>query len=90
MPAGVRVAEINRIAPKRAEHFGFKYNEAISKLNRRMIFNNKDASLYYSVDTQHGTFEVCDRAGRHQREMNFDGAEVSGPDPKGEHDIKVK
>jgi hypothetical protein len=90
MPDGLRVAEINRVALARADHFGFKYNDAISKLNRRMIFDNRDASLYYSVDTLHGTFEVLNRAGKHQREMNFDGAEVFGSDRAGGHDIRVK
>jgi hypothetical protein len=90
MPDGLRVAEINRVAPERAAYFGFKHNEAISSLNRRMIFDNKDISLYYSVDTLHGTFEVCNRAGKHQREVNFDGAEIDGPDKSGGHDIRVK
>jgi hypothetical protein len=90
MDAGIRVAEVVRVAKERAEMFGFKESNAISKLNGRLVFENKDASLYLAVDTQHGRFEVLTRSGKHQREVNFDGAEVKSADPKTKHDLRVK
>jgi filamentous hemagglutinin len=45
----------------------------------------------YTRSIPNGRFEVVDaKSGKHQREINFDGAETSGADKSGGHDLRMK
>lgn len=86
-----RVALVKPMAAQRAQHFGWDPIETgnIKEKNQNRILYTDEHNIY-SVDTQHGTFEVHDLRGKHLREINFDGAEVSPRDPTGQHDLKYK
>lgn len=46
---------------------------------------------YYSIDTQHGRFEMFDKKGKHLGETDIDLKPISNSnDLSGGHDIKVK
>ena len=90
LSASDRVALVKQTAADRAGVFKLKESPTVSALNNRLIFENADRSLYYSVDTQHARIEVCNSSGKHVREINFDGAETAPRDKTGDHDIRVK
>jgi len=63
-------------------------NNRLSKMNNRQIYSNSEGSRHYSLDTQHGHFEVLDRKGRHQGSIGLDGLDTN----KGiqiDHNIRV-
>jgi hypothetical protein len=41
-------------------------------------------------DRRDGSFEVLNKKGKHQGEINFDGEKISDADNSGGHDIKLK
>ncbi|MBC1524293.1 hypothetical protein HB884_08760 [Listeria booriae] len=92
MPPGERVAEVKRVAEETAKANGLvKANSSISKKNPgRTIYQNGKGDRYYSVDTQHGTFEMTDKNGRHLGELDINLLEKSGPDLSGKHDLRIK
>lgn len=52
---------------------GWEYKPILSKHNNRKVFKALNQSVYLSIDTMHGTFEVHDRNGNHCFEINFQG-----------------
>jgi hypothetical protein len=75
------VTFILQTAAERAAAMGWTPKPQIETFNRgRTVYG--DGSSYYSVDTQHGRFEKTNLSGKHQGEVNFDGAEISALDRK--------
>ena len=62
-----------------------EFNEAISKMDT----SPKTKDLY-AVDSQHGTFEHCNRRGKHLGEVDFDFNNTKPADTSGQHDLIVK
>ncbi|MCY8006241.1 colicin E3/pyocin S6 family cytotoxin [Bacillus haynesii] len=44
---------------------------------------------YYAVDTQHGRFEIVNKRGKHQGEVDFNLNETKPADKLGRHDLKM-
>ncbi len=57
-------------------------------MNNRSIYRDGTGN-YWSVDTQHGTFERCNSLGKHQGQYNYVFERLEEADEKGRHDIKV-
>jgi len=75
--AGTYIAEMN----------GWEYKPKLTKRNQRSIFKALNQSIYLSIDTMHGTFELHDRNGRHLGEYNFSGIQLEESQHK--HNIVV-
>ena len=91
MPPEERVAEITIEARKIAQARGWaKAPDSIAKSNRgRQIYLDKNTGILYSVDTQHGRFEVLNDEGKHLGEIDFDFNATKGPDFSGRHDLNM-
>ena len=89
LPAGERVAKIMEMAEKVAQSKGFVADRQVSALNNRTIYADPATGDFYSLDTQHGTFEHCGPGGAHIEELNFGFERTAGRDTQGFHDIRV-
>ena len=99
--AGDRIAVIKEVAPKVAYRNLYKFNEELSNYNDKnnrgrkstpfQIFEQGIGSdkLYLSTDFEKGTFEVCDKNGKHLGEYFFYGKENETADKSGGHDIMI-
>lgn len=55
------------------------------------MYYDKTSGHYYSIDTQHGTFEKCDiKTGKHLGEYDFSLQQTKPADTSGGHNLKVK
>jgi hypothetical protein len=67
-----------------------KPKEVCRRNSGRTIYLDEATETLYSVDTQHGRFEVCEpKKGKHLREVDFDLKQTKGADPSGQHDLIV-
>ena len=86
-----RIPIFKDVGEQMASKSGWTKNTSLMKKNKgRTIYTDKDSGLHYSLDTQHGRFEVLDKKGNHMGEIDFTGKKKKGRDPSGGHDIKVK
>ena len=83
-----RVAIYKKVAGDLAEKNKWTKNAKLSKKNGRDIYTDADGN-HYSLDSRHGTFEVLDKKGRHQGEIDFAGRKRSDADKTGQHDIEI-
>lgn len=90
MEPSERVATVKSEAKAVAEEYGFIKNKKISANNNRDVYENPRTKDLYSVDTQHGRFEHCNKRGKHLGEVDFDFNVTKGPDKSGRHDLRVK
>ena len=66
-----------------------KNNKLIKKNGGKYeIYTDPKDGKHYSLDTQHGHFEVCNRKGEHQGSVDFGGKKKDGPQT--DHNIIVK
>ncbi len=86
-----RIAEYKRIAFQIANLNGYLPHKGLSKKNKRLMFKPIKAKqlFYLSLDTLHGTFELCNERGIHLGEYNFQGQMIDNPDKKGKHQIHI-
>jgi hypothetical protein len=89
MPPGERVAAIRIEAEAVAKSRGLEFEEFVSKRNKRIVYRDPSTKNLYSVDTQHGRFEMLNRKGKHLGEVNFDFNLTKGPDKSGMHDLEI-
>ena len=88
---GERVARIREVGEQVAKHNGWEKNARLSKINNRDIYTDKKSGAHFSLDTQHGEFEMLDKRGKHQGAIKFDGKpKENSIDTKGGHDIIVR
>ena len=85
-----RVATVKEKAKQIAQEAGLVKDSRASKINGRDIYKDLNTGKYYSVDTQHGRFELLDKRGNHLGEMNFDFNFTKPADTSGKHNVKVK
>jgi hypothetical protein len=91
LPAGERVAQIRIKADEVAKDAGLVRAKNIESLNSgRRIYQDPKTKMYYSVDTQHGRFELLDKRGKHLGEVDMDLNFKGKTDNSGGHDIKIK
>ncbi len=75
--AGTYIAEMN----------GWEYKPRLTNRNQRSIFKALNQTVFLSIDTMHGTFELHDRNGSHLGEYNFSGVQLG--DSQDKHNIDV-
>lgn len=91
MNVNEKVALIKTTAIDIANQRGWKKDSKLTKLNggRTVYYDNKTGN-YYALDTQHGRFEVVNKKGKHQGEVDFNLNPTKPADKSGGHDLKVK
>jgi|SRR5690606_8895826 len=73
-----------------AKENGWVKKADIQKKNKgRTIYTDPKDGKHYSLDTQHGTFEVLNKKGKHQGEVDFGGNKKKDADTTGAHDINI-
>ena len=91
LDVGERVALFKNSAEEFAAENGLKLNKDLMKKNKGRTIYSDSKGNNYSVDTQHGAFEVTSKKGKHMGEMKFDGElNTDKLDKSGGHDLKVK
>lgn len=83
----IRVSLANDIGTSIAIMNGWEYKSGLSKKNNRKVFMALNQIVYLSIDTQHGTFEIHKRNGKHFCEINFKGELMEGAQTN--HDLKI-
>jgi hypothetical protein len=89
LPPNERVAAIITEAESVAKAKGLEWDRLSSKINKRDVYVNRRTNTFYSVDTQHGRFEVLNKKGIHMGEVDFDLNPTKGPDLSGRHNLKM-
>ena len=90
MSSSDRVANVKQTAKDIADKSGLKKDSRVSKLNGRDVYVDPKTGNYYSVDTQHGTFEITNSRGKHLGECDFNFQGTKPADTSGGHNLKVK
>lgn len=89
MDSSERVATVKKEARAVAEEKGFTKNNNITRKNSRDVYTDPKTKDLYAVDSQHGTFEHCNKRGKHLGEVDFDFNPTKPADASGRHDLKV-
>jgi hypothetical protein len=74
----IKVSLAHHVGRHIAEINGWQYKPNLSRKNNRKVFKALNQSVYMSIDTLHGTFEVHDKKGLHCFEINFIGELLEG------------
>jgi RHS repeat-associated protein len=87
-----RIAKFKDVGKQVAKENGWVKNKNLMKKNgnKYEIYTDRKSGMNYSLDTQHGTFEVLNKKGKHQGEVDFSGKQTKTADKSGGHDIIVK
>ncbi|RYX98795.1 hypothetical protein EON78_04490, partial [bacterium] len=88
LPPNERVPAVKTRAKEYAESKGWERARDVERKNPdRTVYRDKDGKLF-SVDTQHGHFEVLNSRGKHQGSIDLWGNEVTGKlDISGSHNL---
>ena len=90
MDTSERVATVKQEARAVADNNGLSKNNKLSRINNRDVYSDPKTKDLYAVDSQHGTFEHCNRRGKHLGEVDFDFNNTKPADTSGQHDLIVK
>lgn len=90
MDSNERVATVKQEARAVADNKGLSKNNKLSRINNRDVYSDPKTKDLYAVDSQHGTFEHCNRRGKHLGEVDFDFNDTKPADTSGQHDLIVK
>lgn len=85
-----RVATVKQEARAVADNNGLSKNNKLSRINNRDVYSDPKTKDLYAVDSQHGTFEHCNRRGKHLGEVDFDFNNTKPADTSGQHGLIVK
>jgi hypothetical protein len=90
LASGERIVAYKEAAELIAKNNKWVPATSVMKKNKgRVIYSDNKGNLY-SLDKQHGRFEVHDaRTGKHKGEVDFAGRQTKGPDRTGKHDISI-
>lgn len=85
------MAKFRQVGEGIAQEKGWVKNKELMKKNKGRTIYTDEAGSKYSLDTQHGAFEVTNKKGKHMGEMKFDGElNTDKLDTSGSHDLNVK
>jgi hypothetical protein len=92
LPANERVPIVRAKGEEVALNNGWeKVSKSIANKNPgRKIYYDSTEKIYYSLDTQHGRFEMLNSKGKHIGEIDMDLNFKGKVDVSGRHDIKIK
>ena len=85
-----RVAVYKQEGRAAADGYGFKKDNKLTKVNSRDVYTDPKTKDLYALDTQHGTFEHCNKRGKHLEEVDFELNHTKDADKSGNHDLIVK
>nr|WP_257150707.1 colicin E3/pyocin S6 family cytotoxin [Bacillus toyonensis] len=71
-----------------AEQNGWKKDSKLSRVNKRDVYVDSKSNNLYALDTQHGRFEVLNKKGKHQGEVDFNLNSTKPADKSGGYDLK--
>lgn len=89
MSPNERVATVKTETQKVASENGLVKDKRLSRINNRDVYRDKNTDTLYSVDTQHGRFEVLNEKGVHVGEVDLDFNMTKDADLSGTHDLKT-
>ncbi|PEP11736.1 hemolysin BL-binding protein (plasmid) [Bacillus sp. BS98] len=84
-----KAAEIKIASKGIAEQNGWKKDSKLSRVNKRDVYVDSKSKNLYALDTQHGRFEVLNKKGKHQGEVDFNLNSTKPADKSGGHDLKM-
>ncbi|WP_053446197.1 colicin E3/pyocin S6 family cytotoxin [Bacillus toyonensis] len=84
-----KAAEIKIASKGIAEQNGWKKDSKMSRVNKRDVYVDSKSNNLYALDTQHGRFEVLNKKGKHQGEVDFNLNSTKPADKSGGHDLKL-
>ncbi|MED1060105.1 colicin E3/pyocin S6 family cytotoxin [Bacillus mycoides] len=58
-------------------------------MNKRDVYVDSKSNNFYALYTQHGRFEVLNKKGKHQGEVDFNLNSTKPSDKSGGHDLKM-
>ncbi|MFD2503154.1 polymorphic toxin-type HINT domain-containing protein [Paenibacillus septentrionalis] len=90
MSSNERVATVRSTASDIASQLKWTKDSKLTRINGRDVYYDSASGNYYALDTQHGRFEVVNKRGKHQGEVNFNLDPTKSADKKGGHDLKMK
>ena len=90
LPTNERVAAYKEKASEVAAENGWVKDSNMSKRSGHTVYRDTKTGEYYSLDTQHGTFEHISSRGKHIEEVDFELNIVSGADKTGQHDFNIR
>ncbi|WP_396464583.1 T7SS effector LXG polymorphic toxin [Bacillus sp. SG20032] len=85
-----KIAFIRETAAPIAKQNGWKKDAKLSTINKRDVYYDSKSKTYYALDTQHGRFEVLNKRGKHQGEVDFNLNPTKEADKSGGHDLRMK
>ncbi|WP_418922084.1 T7SS effector LXG polymorphic toxin [Bacillus subtilis] len=85
-----KIAFIRETAAPIAKQNGWKKDSKLSTINKRDVYYDSKSKTYYALDTQHGRFEVLNKRGKHQGEVDFNLNPTKEADKSGGHDLRMK
>lgn len=88
---GERVKYYKELGERVAEENGWIYRNDLKEVNDgRRIYEDKKNKRFFGLDTEKGSFEVHDKKGTHQGEIDFFGTKLDDADASRRHNIKTK
>ncbi|WNV80465.1 T7SS effector LXG polymorphic toxin [Bacillus atrophaeus] len=90
MSINEKIALIRETAAPIAKQNGWKKDSKLSTINKRDVYYDSKNKTYYALDTQHGRFEVLNKRGKHQGEVDFNLNPTKKADKSGGHDLRMK
>lgn len=90
LPPRERVAAVTSKAKEIAGNAGLIKEPKLSRINKRDVYRDPNTNELYSVDTQHGRFEILNSKGKHRGEVDFDFKRTKPADTSGKHDLKTQ
>ncbi|WP_442893070.1 T7SS effector LXG polymorphic toxin [Bacillus sp. 0102A] len=90
MNVNEKIAFIRETAAPIAKQNGWKKDSKLSTINKRDVYYDSKSKTYYALDTQHGRFEVLNKRGKHQGEVDFNLNPTKEADKSGGHDLRMK
>lgn len=93
--ADQRMGAVLAVAEQRAKRLGLNRDARLTKLNssktaKRVVYVDQSTGRLYSVDVQHGRFEMCKANGKHIEEIDFDLKGTGKTYKDTSHDLRAK
>ncbi|ENQ3112604.1 S-layer protein [Bacillus cereus] len=89
MNVNEKIALIKSTSMDIAKQNGWKKDSKLTRMNNRDVYFDSKTKNYYALDTQHGRFEVVNKKGKHQGEVDFNLNLTKPADNSGGHDLRM-
>ncbi|PGE36989.1 S-layer protein [Bacillus toyonensis] len=89
MNVNEKIALIKSTSMDIAKQNDWKKDSKLTRMNNRDVYFDSKTKNYYALDTQHGRFEVVNKKGKHQGEVDFNLNSTKPADNSGGHDLRM-